>query len=116
VGHERTFSDMPDGERIQDRRGPSISYFPDGQQMISGCRGKTSRRWDLQAGEEIEEARVVCEQGVNVGIFWNTQLNSTRVSLMVHGIYTQIPTVVYLIVEFVSTVDRNRLDVLVFPQ
>jgi hypothetical protein len=35
---------------------------------------------------------------------------------VVHSIYSQIPTVVYLIVEFVSTVDRNRLDVLVFPQ
>jgi WD40 repeat protein len=44
------------GNRIQ-----SISYFPGGKRMISGCRGKTARRWDLKAGKEIEEARSVCE-------------------------------------------------------
>jgi WD40 repeat protein len=42
----------------------SISYFPDGKQMLSGCRDGTSRRWDLETGEEIEEARDVCEQHI----------------------------------------------------
>ncbi|KAG2339310.1 WD40 repeat-like protein [Suillus weaverae] len=35
----------------------SISYFPDGQRMISGSWDKTTRQWDLKAGKEIEEAR-----------------------------------------------------------
>ncbi|OAX44075.1 WD40 repeat-like protein [Rhizopogon vinicolor AM-OR11-026] len=39
----------------------SISYFPDGKQMISGCGDRAVRRWDLQAGKEIEKARKVCE-------------------------------------------------------
>ncbi|KAG2343592.1 WD40 repeat-like protein [Suillus weaverae] len=42
----------------------SISYFPDGKQMISGSMDKTARRWDLRKGKEIEEVRDVCEQGV----------------------------------------------------
>jgi WD40 repeat protein len=42
-----------------------ISYFPDGKQMISGSEDQTVRRWDLQAGKEIEGARGVCEQGVH---------------------------------------------------
>src|SRR6267154_307281 len=37
-----------------------ISYFPDGKQLISAAQDKTRRRWDLQTGKEIEEARVVC--------------------------------------------------------
>ncbi|KAG2335383.1 WD40 repeat-like protein, partial [Suillus weaverae] len=46
-----------------------ISYFPDGEQMISGSEDQTVRRWDLQAGKEIEGAREVCEQGVHaVGV------------------------------------------------
>ncbi|KAG1752441.1 quinon protein alcohol dehydrogenase-like superfamily [Suillus paluster] len=45
---------------------PSISYFPDGKQIISGSLDKTVRRWDLQAGKEIEEARHFCEQDVRV--------------------------------------------------
>ena len=44
----------------------SISYFPDGKQMISACVDKAVRRWDLQAGKEIEKARKVCEYGVRV--------------------------------------------------
>ncbi|KAG1812156.1 quinon protein alcohol dehydrogenase-like superfamily [Suillus subaureus] len=40
---------------------PSISYFPDGQRMISGSLDKTARQWDLKAGKEIEGARGVFE-------------------------------------------------------
>ncbi|KAG2345977.1 WD40 repeat-like protein [Suillus weaverae] len=40
----------------------SISYFPDGQRMISGSYDKTTRQWDLKAGKEIKEARDVCEE------------------------------------------------------
>ncbi|KAG1794671.1 WD40-repeat-containing domain protein [Suillus plorans] len=39
----------------------SISYCPDGQQMISGSDDKTVRQWDMKAGKEIKEARGVCE-------------------------------------------------------
>jgi len=39
----------------------SISYFPDGQRMISGSQDKTTRQWDLKTGKEIEGARDVCE-------------------------------------------------------
>ncbi|KAG1766359.1 hypothetical protein EV702DRAFT_1204148 [Suillus placidus] len=39
----------------------SISYFPDGQRMISGSLDETTRQWDLKAGKEIEGARGVCE-------------------------------------------------------
>jgi WD40 repeat protein len=42
----------------------SISYFPDGKKMFSGCRDGTSRRWDLETGKEIEEAQDVCEQDI----------------------------------------------------
>ncbi|KAJ8582341.1 hypothetical protein M405DRAFT_937838 [Rhizopogon salebrosus TDB-379] len=66
VGHERTFYDMPNGERIEYSQGPAIAYFPDGQKIISGSADKTTRLWDLQAGKEIEDARVVSEQDVNV--------------------------------------------------
>ncbi|KIK43524.1 hypothetical protein CY34DRAFT_803777 [Suillus luteus UH-Slu-Lm8-n1] len=34
-----------------------MSYFPDGQRMISGSNDKTARQWDLKAGKEIEEAQ-----------------------------------------------------------
>ena len=39
----------------------SISYFPDGKQMVGGSMDNSVRRWDLQTGKEIVEARVVCE-------------------------------------------------------
>jgi WD40 repeat protein len=39
----------------------SISYSPDGKQIVSGGSDQTTRRWDLQAGEEIEGARDVHE-------------------------------------------------------
>jgi len=42
----------------------SISYFPDGQRMISGSEDKTTRQWDLKTGKEIEGARDVCEREV----------------------------------------------------
>ncbi|KIK33546.1 hypothetical protein CY34DRAFT_813530 [Suillus luteus UH-Slu-Lm8-n1] len=44
----------------------SISYFPDGQRMISGSDDKTTREWDLKVGKEIEEARSDCEWTVYV--------------------------------------------------
>jgi WD40 repeat protein len=47
------------GKRIQ-----SISYFPDGQRIISGSFDKTARQWDLKTGNEIEEAQDVCEKEV----------------------------------------------------
>ncbi|KAG2112871.1 quinon protein alcohol dehydrogenase-like superfamily [Suillus clintonianus] len=47
------------GEQIR-----SISYFPDGQRMISGSYDKTARKWDLKAGKEIEEAQSVCEEKI----------------------------------------------------
>jgi WD40 repeat protein len=43
----------------------TISYSPDGKQMISGGWDKTSRRWNLQAGMEIEDLRDVCEWAVH---------------------------------------------------
>jgi WD40 repeat protein len=66
VGHERSFYHMPDGKRGENHQGPTIAYFPDGQKIISGSRDKTTRLWDLQAGKEIEDARVVSEQDVDV--------------------------------------------------
>jgi WD40 repeat protein len=48
----------------QDGMVQSISYSPDGKQMISGGLDSTIRRWDLQAGKEIEDVRDVCEWDV----------------------------------------------------
>ncbi|OJA08186.1 hypothetical protein AZE42_08610 [Rhizopogon vesiculosus] len=42
----------------------SISYLPDGKQIISASADMAVRRWDLQAGKEIEKARKVCEYEV----------------------------------------------------
>jgi WD40 repeat protein len=42
----------------------SLSYFPDGQRMISGSYDRTNRQWDLKEGKEIEEVRDVCEEEV----------------------------------------------------
>ncbi|KAJ8585644.1 WD40 repeat-like protein [Rhizopogon salebrosus TDB-379] len=66
VGHERSFYNTPDGKRRENGQGPTIAYFPDGQKMLSISGDKTTRLWDLQAGTEIEEARVVGEQEVDV--------------------------------------------------
>ena len=41
-----------------------ISYFPDGKQMVEGSTNNSARRWDLQTGEEIVEARFTCEREV----------------------------------------------------
>jgi len=67
----RLIHDMTlDGEKPTNDKGEkkphftSISYFPDGQQMVGGSTDNSARRWDLQTGEEIVEARVVCEQAV----------------------------------------------------
>ncbi|KAG2740630.1 hypothetical protein P692DRAFT_20753150 [Suillus brevipes Sb2] len=43
----------------------SISYFPDGQRMISGSDDTTTRQWDLKEGKEIEEVRDVREEEVH---------------------------------------------------
>jgi WD40 repeat protein len=43
----------------------SISYFPDGQRMISGSDGRTAQQWDVKAGREIEKARDTCREWVN---------------------------------------------------
>jgi WD40 repeat protein len=42
----------------------SNSYFPDGKQMFSVSRDGTSRRWNLETGKEIKEARDVREQDI----------------------------------------------------
>ncbi|KAG1753100.1 WD40-repeat-containing domain protein [Suillus occidentalis] len=40
-----------------------MSYFPDGQRMISGSDDKTARQWDLKGapGKEIKDARSDCK-------------------------------------------------------
>ncbi|KAG2130182.1 uncharacterized protein EDB93DRAFT_86062 [Suillus bovinus] len=43
----------------------SISYFPDGQKMMSGSWDSTARQWDLQVGKEIEKVRDVWEGKVD---------------------------------------------------
>ncbi|KAG2341831.1 WD40 repeat-like protein [Suillus weaverae] len=43
----------------------SISYFPNGQRMISGSLDYTTRQWDLKAGKEIEEAQEFYEEHVH---------------------------------------------------
>ncbi|KAG2065486.1 hypothetical protein BDR04DRAFT_1161345 [Suillus decipiens] len=47
------------GDRIQ-----FISYFPDGQRMISGCLDKTTRKWGLKTGKAIQAVRNICEKDV----------------------------------------------------
>ncbi|KAG2738894.1 WD40 repeat-like protein [Suillus brevipes Sb2] len=42
----------------------SVSYFPDGQRMISGSDDTTTRQWDLKEGKETEEGRDVYKVGV----------------------------------------------------
>jgi len=42
----------------------SIAYFPDGKRMFSGSLDKIARRWDLQSGKEIKEARDVCKEAI----------------------------------------------------
>jgi WD40 repeat protein len=66
VGHERSFYYASDGRQVENENqfAAPISYFPDGKHMISTSSDKTIRLWDLEAGKEIEEARIVREQGV----------------------------------------------------
>jgi WD40 repeat protein len=40
----------------------SICYSPDGKQMVSGGLDKTTQRWNLQAGKEVEDVRDVWER------------------------------------------------------
>jgi WD40 repeat protein len=45
----------------------SMAYFPDGKRMISVFVDQTMRRWDLQAGKEIEpDVRDVCDGNLYV--------------------------------------------------
>jgi len=64
AGHERAYHSMLNGNMSVDISGPVISYFPDGQQMISGYADKTTRLWDLRTGKESKEVPVVNEHGV----------------------------------------------------
>ncbi|KAG2747197.1 YVTN repeat-like/Quino protein amine dehydrogenase [Suillus brevipes Sb2] len=59
---------LPDGGQHECNYVESISYFPDGKQMISGSRDKTIRQWDLRKGKEIERAREVYEGVRAVGV------------------------------------------------
>ncbi|KAG1886120.1 hypothetical protein F4604DRAFT_1951509 [Suillus subluteus] len=61
---------FPDGAHHEYNGVSFISYFPDGKQMISGSYfDRTIRRWGLREGKEIEEAREVCEYGIEaVGV------------------------------------------------
>ncbi|KAG2073591.1 WD40 repeat-like protein [Suillus decipiens] len=73
-GHEPWHVGLPDGKHHENKDVSSISYFPDGKQMVSGSRDKTIRRWDLREGKEIENAREVCENRIRiVGVSKNGQ-------------------------------------------
>jgi WD40 repeat protein len=63
-GHKTSIIYRHDGRREENLTGVSISYFPDGKHLISGSSDKTVRLWDLEAGKEIEEERIVLEQEV----------------------------------------------------
>ncbi|KAG2112880.1 hypothetical protein DEU56DRAFT_199147 [Suillus clintonianus] len=53
----------------QDSDISSISYFPDGERMISGgIRDGTAWQWDLKAGREIEKARDVWNKELEVWV------------------------------------------------
>jgi len=60
--HESSIKTFPGGIRLNYY--VCTSYFPDGKHMTSGSGDKTIRRWDLEAGKEIQEARIVHEQEV----------------------------------------------------
>jgi WD40 repeat protein len=65
-GHEPWSISSPNGKLPDYKCVTSISYFPDGKQMISGSGDKTIRRWDLREGKEIEEAKEVFMNVVEV--------------------------------------------------
>ncbi|KAG2070914.1 prolyl oligopeptidase [Suillus decipiens] len=68
-GHEPHIIYSPDHENHNEHRYiSSISYFPDGKQMISGSRNNTIRRWDLREGKGIEKVREVCENRIEVRV------------------------------------------------
>lgn len=70
-GHEPILLNIPNVEQYYNHSVASISYFPDGEQMIIGSTNKTARRWDLRAGTEIEETRDVCDgptRGCQAGV------------------------------------------------
>jgi len=62
-GHEQPSSDDKNNSYIPNSI--TISYVPGGEQMISGSSDKTVRKWDLQTGEEFNEARIVWEKEVS---------------------------------------------------
>ena len=57
LGHEPSPVRTQDGDNVFS---PSISYFPDGQQIMSGFCDNIVRLWDLRTGKEVEEVR--CKQ------------------------------------------------------
>ncbi|KAG2349164.1 WD40 repeat-like protein [Suillus weaverae] len=63
-GHNPVTSNLPNGKQHINLYVSTVAYFPDGKQIISGSEDKTARRWDLQAGKEIEKARDLCGQEV----------------------------------------------------
>ena len=61
-GHEP----RPDDQSYPYRLSPvTISFVPGGEQLISCSGDRAVRRWGLQTGKEINEARFVCEKEVN---------------------------------------------------
>ncbi|KAG2073673.1 WD40 repeat-like protein [Suillus decipiens] len=65
-GHEPWHCDSSDSQDAEYDPVSSISYFPDGKQIVSGSSDKTIRRWDLREGREIEKARDVCKDDVRI--------------------------------------------------
>jgi len=62
-GHEQSPFRTQDGADVFS---PTISYFSDGQQIMSGFWDNTVRLWDLRTGKEIEKAPIAnSERGTN---------------------------------------------------
>jgi WD40 repeat protein len=69
TGHKPSIISFSGGKHEEHKGVPCISYFPDGKQMSSGSHDETIRRWDLQEGKEIEDAREVFGNGISaVGV------------------------------------------------
>ncbi|KAG2070939.1 YVTN repeat-like/Quino protein amine dehydrogenase [Suillus decipiens] len=64
-GHEPHVIHYPGSGHFECKNVSSISYFPDGKQMISGSGDKTIRQWNLREGKEIEKAREVFKDRIN---------------------------------------------------